>query len=109
MAAKAQTSFADTISARFIALCIAVLLASILYLNYSDDFQQLFAGETENGLPVTTATISPDEAANPALASCLKQRIGDVDRMKEEGILSDAQYSQFRQRAEELCFQQNPG
>jgi hypothetical protein len=39
----------------------------------------------------------------------LVQRVGDVDRMKNEGILSEVQYEAFRSRAEGLCRAQNPG
>jgi hypothetical protein len=41
------------------------------------------------------------------LQDCLDQRVGDVDKMKAEGIVNDAQYASFRQRAEELCRAQN--
>jgi len=60
-------------------------------------------------LPANSSDVSSEAVSNPALAACLQQRIGDVDRMKEDGILSDAQYASFRARAEELCVQQNQG
>ena len=109
MTTQTGNSFADTTAARLLALCIALFLAVILVYNYKSDFARLFSGSGETGLPVTNVETAPDEAANPALAECLQQRIGDVDKMKEEGILSDAQYASFRARAEELCVQQNPG
>ncbi|MEM9278792.1 MAG: hypothetical protein AAGA76_09470 [Pseudomonadota bacterium] len=109
MATQTQNSFADTVAARLIALCIALLLAIVLVYNYKDDFGTVFSDSSEAGLPVTNTETTPEEAANPALAQCLQQRIGDVDRMKEEGILSEAQYASFRARAKELCIQQNSG
>jgi len=108
MTTQTSGSFVDTKAARILALCLALCFAYILYNNYSDEIIVAFSGEPESGLPVTNAETEPDEAANPALAACLKQRIGDVDRMKDEGILSDSQYTSFRSRAEELCLQQNP-
>jgi len=108
MPTQASNSFADTKVARLVALCLAAFFAFVLISNYSDDFNRAFSDSPENGLPVTSAETTPEEAANPALAACLQQRIGDVDRMKEEGVLSESQYASFRSRAEELCFQQNP-
>ncbi|MGI9350454.1 MAG: hypothetical protein ACR2O3_02725 [Rhizobiaceae bacterium] len=109
MATQTGTNFSDTPAARLLALCIALLITIVLVYNYKDDFARLFTGSEEAGLPVTNIDTAPDEAANPALAACLQQRVGDVDRMKDEGILSEAQYASFRARAEELCVQQNPG
>ena len=109
MADTSGASFADTTAARLIALCLALLIAIILVYNYKQDFAAMFSDSPTGSLPVTNVDTPQDEAANPALAACLAQRIGDVDRMKEEGILSEAQYASFRANAEELCFQQNPG
>ncbi len=108
MTTQTSGSFVDTTAARILALCLALCFAFILFNTYGDEIGKVFSGEPETGLPVTNAETVPDEAANPALAACLQQRIGDVDRMKEEGILSDNQYASFRSRAEELCLQQNP-
>ncbi len=99
--------FADSIWARLLALLLAVGIGWLLWSNWAQDFQTLFAGETENTPVISTS--EPAKPANPALEECLAQRVGDVDRMREEGILSDTQYGSFRARAEELCRQQNPG
>ncbi|MBO6814946.1 MAG: hypothetical protein JJ891_08785 [Rhizobiaceae bacterium] len=108
MTAQAQRGFVDSIAARLLALCIAIGLSAILFFNYQDDIERLVSGTPSSGLPVTNADTSPDQASNPELARCLQQRIGDVDRMKKEGVLSDTQYEAFRSRAENLCIQQNP-
>lgn len=108
MATKTADTFADTKAARLVALCLACFFGFILIFNYGDDFGKVFSNSSDNSLPATSAETSPEEAANPALATCLQQRIGDVDKMKEEGILSESQYASFRSRAEELCYQQNP-
>ncbi len=108
MTAQSSNSFADTTAARVLALCLAGCFALILFFNYADDFGNLFNDAEETGLPTISAETAPAESANPKLAACLQQRIGDVDKMKDEGILSDSQYASFRARAEELCYQQNP-
>jgi len=46
MTAGASGSFADSISARLIALVIAVSIGVILYVNWADDFRALFAEDT---------------------------------------------------------------
>jgi len=109
MTTTAQTKgFADTIWARLLALLLAIAIAWLLWANWSSDFKALFADGEQKAAPVVSAS-EPAKPANPALEECLAKRVGDVERMKEEGILSDAQYSNFRSRAEELCRAQNPG
>lgn len=106
-AAGQASSFADTIFARLLGLVIAIALALLLWLNWSSDFKMLFAA-SDDAAPAVTSS-APAKPANPALQACLDQRVGDVDRMKKEGILSEAQYGAFRSRAEGLCRAQNPG
>ena len=105
--AEPTNSFADTTMARLLALLIAIMLATLLWMNWSQDFKNLFADDSKTMIPVSSS--EPAKPANPALEECFAQRVGDVDRMKEEGILSDAQYTAFRARAEDLCRAQNPG
>lgn len=100
-------TFADSVIARLLALVLAILLGWLLWSNWADDFKRLASGEKE--APAVVSAAEPAKPANPALQECLAQRVGDVDRMKEEGILSDAQYGNFRSRAEGLCRAQNPG
>ena len=103
-------SFVDSPILRLIALLFAALFAWLLWSNYADNFKALMAGKGDTA--ETTLRVSASEPAKPAneaLEACLAQRVGDVDKMKKEGILSDAQYSSFRGRAEELCRAQNPG
>lgn len=107
MAATASKSFGDTIFARLIALVLAVVFGAILYLNWGSDIEQLFAGSAP-AIPIT-AGVTQVETTNTALEACLKQRVGDVDTMKSDGLINDSQYAQFRQRAEDLCRGQNPG
>ncbi len=102
-----SNGFADSGLARLLALFIAIAIAFLLWSNWSTDFKALLAGDDQEVSAATNA--QPAKPANPELENCLAQRVGDVDRMKEEGILSESQYAAFRGRAEELCRAQNPG
>ena len=107
-AQETSGEFLDTPIARVLALIIAVAMGALLWMNYSSDFKQLLASESAS----ETQMVSVNEPAKPVnveLQQCLDKRIGDVDQMKKDGILSEAQYSAFRERAEQLCRQQNPG
>jgi hypothetical protein len=44
-----------------------------------------------------------EEIAQPALAACLDRRLGAVENMRAEDLLSDAQYELFKGRAEAYC------
>ena len=109
MGKQSDASFADTTAARLIAVCLALLIAIILVVNYKQDVVQMFSDAPDSAISAGESETSSENNANPALAACLAQRIGDVERMREEGILTESQYSSFRANAEELCVQQNPG
>ncbi len=105
-AASAPRSFADTIFARLIALAIAVLIAIIFYAYWVDDMRALFAADKQE-IPILAEQPQVNEA-NTGLQNCLAERVGDVDKMKAEGVINDAQYANFRRHAEELCRAQHP-
>lgn len=105
-AAHASSSFADSIFARLIALAIALLIGIVLYVNWADDFSALFSEDAAE-IPIFAGQ-TPVESADTALQSCLDKRVGDVENMKAEGVINDAQYASFRQRAEALCQAQYP-
>lgn len=51
----------------------------------------------------------PPEAAvsgPPELIACLKERTGAVDKMLADGVVGQAQYAEFRGRAEAFCIGQ---
>lgn len=50
---------------------------------------------------------APVAAANPALAACLARRFADIDGMIEQGVVTTAQASTFKQRAEAMCAAQH--
>jgi hypothetical protein len=106
MATATDRSFADTAVARLIALLIAVAIAALFVFNWSDEAEQLLAG-TEPGIPIIEQQVQV-RPVNAGLQNCLEQRVGDVEKMKSEGVINDAQYTSFRQRAEELCRAQHP-
>jgi len=106
MTTTTQTGFVNTNAARILAAALAVMFAVIWFYNYQADFGRIMSGETASGLPEASSQVSV--AANPELAACLEKRVGDVDQMKKDGILSDDKYASFRARAEQLCAQQNP-
>jgi len=82
-------SFVDGPGARVAAmLVILVCGAALAYLHR----EALFAS---GGKPIVTG--------NPRLAACLAERLGAVDRMQAEGIVNEAQYADFRARAEAFC------
>lgn len=106
MATATHRSFADTAVARLIALLIAVAIAALFVFNWSEEAEQLFTG-TETGIPIIEQQVQV-RPVNAGLQNCLDQRVGDVEKMKSEGVINDAQYASFRQRAEELCRAQHP-
>lgn len=106
MSTTTQTGFVNTNAARIVAAVLALLIAIIWFYNYSADFSRVMAGGSTGELPqAETLAVSN---ANPALAACLEKRVGDVDQMKEDGLLNDQKYASFKVRAEQLCAQQNP-
>ena len=101
-----HTPFIDSGFARLCALCLAIAIAVLLYTRWGEDMAALMAAGSTAPQPAQSNTVKP---ANPALEACLANRVGDVDRMKDEGIVDDRQYSKFKARAEELCRAQHPG
>lgn len=101
-------SFLDSLAARGIALLVALAIGAFMVLTWGDDFQALLAQE-QDPFETIMAPVggTPAAEATPELDACLTQRVGDVDRMKSEGIINDAQYEAFRQRATSLCHAQH--
>jgi hypothetical protein len=104
MTATTTDGFLDGALIRLISLALAILIGWVLWSGWGPEIRAAF-----EGTPVTTVVEkTPAAEANPALDACLETRVGQVDNMKAEGILSDAQYEAFRARAIELCTAQNP-
>ncbi|MEX0696203.1 MAG: hypothetical protein WD014_05920 [Dongiaceae bacterium] len=87
-------SFLDRPAARWLAvLCAAAALGVLGYIHRDD----LFPPE-DLGL-----------AADPAFADCYAPRAADIDKMRQEGLIDDAQATLFKGRAEAMCVAQTQG
>ena len=105
---SAPRGFGDTIWARLIALVLAAGLAWAFWTTWSDAVIALFESGPEQ-LPIAQQPQLPDESTlNPELQACLDKRLGDVETMASEGVISAAQDAGFSQRATELCWGLHP-
>ena len=67
----ASRSFADSPIARVLALLLALLIGLLLYMNWADEFRNLFAGKALS-IPIASKS-EPVKAVNPTLEACLEQ------------------------------------
>lgn len=104
MTATTSNHFIDSALARLIALVLAGLVAYLLYSQWGAEITGLLEGRPIDPLEAKAPASEP----NPALDECIAQRVGDVERMKSEGIINEAQYESFGARAVNLCNVQNP-
>jgi len=104
MTATTSSSFLDTAFARLIALVLAGLIAYLLYANWGEE---IIATMRDQPVEIVDVT-APAAEATPALDACLARRVGDVETMKSDGIINDAQYASFKSSAIKLCQAQNP-
>lgn len=103
-----QHHILDTRAARIVAGLLAAAIATIFFMTWADQVKELATPAAEKPLAVAPAMSPAEPAPNPALMECLKQRLDDVDRMKNEGIINDMQHQEFRRRAEAVCRGQHP-
>ncbi|MGI9482607.1 MAG: hypothetical protein ACR2OR_09640 [Hyphomicrobiales bacterium] len=82
---------ADKIIAGILAL---LCVAGLIYLNW---LSLTPGGKVEEGA-----------ALNPEYVKCRTQRLADVTRMKNEGLIDEAKFEQFSKRAVDLCAAQYP-
>lgn len=105
---SAPRGFGDTIWARLIALAIAVALGWAFWTTWSEDVIAMIEGGPE-ALPIAAQNdIQEQTMANPELEACLEKRLGDVQMMASEGVITEAQVAGFSQRATELCWGLHP-
>ncbi len=89
-----KAHFLDGGKARGLAILIAAVAAAALgWIN-----REAFWGDDE----------ATSYAGNPELAACLTERVGAVDTMRSEGIISDAQFTTFKTRTVDYCHAQFP-
>lgn len=105
---SAPRGFGDTIWARLIALAIAVGLAWAFWSTWSEDVLGLLEDGPEALPIVAQPALQEQTIANPALEACLEKRLGDVQSMASDGVISEAQVAGFSQRATELCWGLHP-
>ena len=84
----------ESLAARAAAVLVAALcLAALAWLN-------------RDAILATGGRPAP--ALNPDFVACREARTGQVERMRAEGVINDAQFAQFKARAEETCAGQFP-
>ncbi|MEQ8602450.1 MAG: hypothetical protein RIB45_03960 [Marivibrio sp.] len=54
------------------------------------------------------ADAEPTDPAEAAYLACREARFDDIDGMKADGVVTDAQVELFRSRADALCRDQHP-
>lgn len=103
--------FIHSMGARAFAFAIGLGIFAFMVAKWGDDMKELAASFSDGKKTVIlhSAGVERVKNENPALAACLQQRVGDVERMKTEGVINDHQYEQFASRARALCQTQNPG
>ena len=94
--AKEPRGFGDTIWARLIALAIAVGLSWLFWTNWGDDVTALVRRRTRRNCPSPRNLIPNEGMENPALQACLEKRLGDVQQMVSDGVISEAQSEGFQ-------------
>lgn len=105
MTGRQQRSALDSRGARLAALAIALAALSLMiWLGREDvplvrDVMTSVSGSAEGSATTT---------GNPELDACLASRVGDVEKMREEGVINAAQYDAFRSRATAYCEAQFP-
>jgi hypothetical protein len=105
MAGRQQGSALDSRGARLVALAIALAALSLMIWIGREDVPLV------HGLMTDVSGSAKDSAkttGNPELDACLASRVGDVEKMREEGVINAAQYDAFRGRATAYCEAQFP-
>ena len=88
--------FVDGAGARAVAGLIALAAAALLlWIKWSTLFPQPTADED-------------DAKLNPEFVACRDQRLTTVTKMKDDGVINDQQFEQFRERAIATCTGQFP-
>ncbi len=106
VAGRQKASPFDTVGARLAGLAIACLAAGLMFWIGRDEvplIRGLMPGAAGSGGEQTASS------GNPELDACLASRIGDVDAMRRDGVISNDQYDLFRARATAYCETQFPG
>jgi len=87
--------FLDTAGARIIAFLVLVAATALIAYYHRADL-----------LPPEPA--AADAGFNPEFVACRDKRVGEVDKMRADGLIGDAQVEAFRERALAFCTAQFP-
>lgn len=90
-----ENAFIDRPAARYVAGGIAGLMVLLLLVI---NREALFGGSAQVEV----------EAANPDYVACLEERLGHVDGMVADGVITSVQAEDFKARATALCAGQFP-
>lgn len=105
--ADSGNSFIDSGSARLLSLVFAVGLAAVMLVAWGEDMLALMVDQPP-AIPARAVVEQSSEPSNPAREACLQKRLADVDKMRDDGMINDAQHAQFAGRAVALCESQHP-
>jgi hypothetical protein len=92
---RARRSFLDTAAARVLALAVILAAGALIAVYHRDDLLPKPVPAANSGL-------------NPEFVACRDQRIGQVDKMRSDGVIGDAQVEIFKERAMAYCAAQFP-
>lgn len=63
----------------------------------------LFGAPGQGGFQAAGTSPASSAGGNPALTACLSERLGTIDKMNNDGVITAAQYDLFRTRAISYC------
>ena len=92
---RGEGGFLDSAAARVLALVVAMAAAAVIAFYHRADL-----------LPKRVP--AADAGLNPQFVACRDERVGQVDRMRSDGVIGDAQAEIFRERAIAFCAAQFP-
>jgi hypothetical protein len=87
---RERPGFLDSAAARVLALVVAMAAAAVIAFYHRADF-----------LPKPVP--AGDSGLNPQFVACRDERVGQVDRMRSDGVIGDAQVEIFKERAVAFC------
>ncbi len=94
---SARSSVLDGRGARIIAGLIVIACAGfLLFVNWHTFF------------PPPVKNADDDANLNPEFVACRNERLATVEKMKQDGVITDAQFKQFSTRSVETCAGQFP-
>lgn len=101
-----RQKFLDTRLARLIAALVFLIgLGAIVQLNQS--YQARMSAQTPQN-SAAPGVAAPAENLNPDYVKCHDERVGQVQKMFDEGVINQDKLGEFQQRAIDTCAGQFP-